>query len=102
MRRDGFLAWVFPYGLYGAWAGFIGIGWDWDILLVEMMMQATNFGIAACLHFRRQLLRHSRSYHAVLLLVVSNTALRIAVFSMFIEISRFSLSNKVEDASLPL
>ena len=67
--------------------GFIGIGWDWDIVLVELSMQATNFGIAACLHFRRQLLRHSRSKEGVAALVVSNVILRGAVFNMFLEMA---------------
>ena len=33
---------------------FVGDGWDWDVLLVELLMQVSNGAIAACLHFRRQ------------------------------------------------
>eukprot|EP01052_Picozoa_sp_SAG31_P025144 SAG31_NODE_2188_length_6235_cov_4.819100_5_plen_155_part_00 len=66
--------------------GFIGIGWDWDVLLVEVAMQITNFGIAACLHFRRQMLRHERSARQVLVLVLANFGLRCGVYGILLEI----------------
>jgi len=66
---------------------FVGIGWDWDVLLVELLMQASNGAIAACLHFRQRLLSHARSNEAVLVLVLSNVVLRVAVFWMFLDIA---------------
>ena len=65
---------------------FVGDGWDWDVLLVELLMQVSNGAIAACLHFRRQLLRHVRAKQGVAGLVLVNSGLRIAVFAMLIEI----------------
>ena len=66
--------------------GFVGIGWDWDVLLVEICMQATNFAIAACLYYRRLLLGHARANRAVAVLVTGNTLLRAAVYWMLLEI----------------
>ena len=65
---------------------FVGDGWDWDVLLVELFMQVSNGAIAACLHFRRQLLRHVRAKQGVVALVLVNSGLRIAVFAMLVEI----------------
>ena len=65
---------------------FVGDGWDWDVLLVELLMQVSNGAIAACLHFRRQLLRRQKAKQGVVALVLANTGLRIAVFVMLVEI----------------
>ena len=67
---------------------FVGIGWDWDVLLTELAMQATNFLIAACLFFRESplLLRHPDAKRRTMALLVANALLRITVFAMLIEI----------------
>ena len=64
----------------------MGTGWDWDVLLVELLMQASNGAIVACLHFRRQLLRHDRAKQGVAALILANTGLRIAVYAILLEI----------------
>ena len=50
------------------------------MLLVVIAMQATNYAIAACLHFRREFLGHARANQGALALVVANTVLRMAAF----------------------
>ena len=49
--------------------------WDWDILLVELCMQASNFVVAACLHWRQALLRAASSPQRVKVLVTANSGL---------------------------
>lgn len=65
---------------------FIGVGWDWDIALAEMMMQVCNGGIAATLHYRKTLLNRPRAPTAVLLLLLANLVLRMVVYIQLIEI----------------
>ena len=73
---------------------FVGIGWDWDVLLTELAMQATNFMIAACLHFRKYplLLRHPDAKRRTVVLIAANALLRIAVFVMLLEIGKRVIS----------
>jgi len=66
---------------------FVGIGWDWDVLLVCLLLQCCNGAVAVCLFFRRQLLRGERAGRNVLALVLAAAALRVAALAMLLEIA---------------